>query len=74
MLVERPLAAVRPDLEDKQRMLLARTMFSAVHGVVSLSLDAKLPSLPASVLSDQVRRFVGIVAAGLVAEMPTRRR
>jgi hypothetical protein len=55
-------------------MLLARTMFSAVHGVVSLSLDAKLPSLPASVLSDQVRRFVGIVAAGLVAEMPARRR
>jgi AcrR family transcriptional regulator len=74
LLVERPLAAARPDLDDKQRTLLARTMFSAVHGIVSLSLDAKLPSLPTSVLSEQVRRFVGIVGAGLIADAPAGRR
>ncbi len=73
-LVERPLAALRPDLEDKQRMLFARTMFSAVHGIVSLSLDAKLKSLPVSVLGDQVRAFVGIVGAGLSAAAPSGRR
>jgi AcrR family transcriptional regulator len=68
LLVERPLAALRPDIASDARMLLARTMFSAVHGIVSLSLDAKLPSLPASVLKDQVRQFVGIVASGLAAD------
>lgn len=73
LLVEGPLAALRPDLEDKQRMLLARTMFSAVHGIVSLGLDAKLKSLPASVLGEQIRSFVGIVGAGLIAGKGRRR-
>lgn len=73
LLVERPLAALRPDLEDKPRMLMARTMFSAVHGIVSLSLDEKLKSLPVSVLGDQVRTFVGIVGTGLIAGAARRR-
>jgi AcrR family transcriptional regulator len=74
LLVERPLAALRPDIDEKQRLLLARTMFSAVHGIVSLSLDAKIQSLPANALSDQVRRFVVIVGAGLSASAPAIRR
>jgi AcrR family transcriptional regulator len=73
LLVERPLAALRPDLEEKQRMLFARTMFSAVHGIVSLSLDAKLKSLPVTVLGDQVRTFVGVVGAGLSSGVARRR-
>jgi AcrR family transcriptional regulator len=74
MLVERPLAVLRPDLDDKRRMLFARTMFSAVHGVVSLSLDAKLKSLPVNVLGDQVRMFIGVLVAGLMADAPPARR
>ena len=73
-LVEKPLAALRPDLDDKRRKLFARTMFSAVHGIVSLSLDAKLVSLPVTVLGDQVRMFIGVLSAGLIADAPPARR
>jgi len=73
-LVEKPLAALRPDLDDKRRMLFARTMFSAVHGIVSLSLDAKLVSLPVTVLGDQVRMFIRVLSAGLIADAPPGRR
>lgn len=73
-LVERPLAALRPDFDDKRRMLFARTMFSAVHGIISLSLDAKLAAMTASVVGDQLRAFVGLVGAGLAAEAPAGRR
>ncbi len=67
-LVEKPLAALRPDLDEKRRMLFARTMFSAVHGIVSLSLDSKLVSLPVVVLGDQLRAFVGVLGSGLQAD------
>jgi AcrR family transcriptional regulator len=67
-LVERPLAALRPELADDERALLARTMFSAVHGIVSLGLDEKLMSLPADQLAGQVRGFVAALARGLVAD------
>ena len=73
-LVERPLAALRPDFDGKRRMLFARTMFSAVHGIISLSLDAKLAALTVSVAGDQLRTFVGIVSAGLAVEAPSDRR
>lgn len=67
-LVEQPLAALRPELDDRRRMLFARTMFSAVHGIVSLSLDAKLVSLPIAVVGGQLRAFVGVLGRGLLTE------
>jgi AcrR family transcriptional regulator len=75
LLVEKPLGALRPDLDDKRRALLARTMFAAVHGVVTLSLDEKVLSLPATVLSEQIRTFVRLVGIGILADadMPARR-
>ncbi len=74
-LVERPLSALRPDFDDKRRMLFARTMFSAVHGIVSLSLDAKLEAMTVAVAGEQLRTFVGVVATGLAAtEAPADRR
>lgn len=65
-LVERPLAALRPDLDDDERMLFARTMFSAVHGIVVFGLDEKLISIPVAVLGEQVRMFVTTLADGLI--------
>jgi AcrR family transcriptional regulator len=66
-LVEAPLARLRPGLDRRRLMLLARTLFSGVHGIVSLGLDAKLMALPADVLRDEVRSFVRVVGAGLLA-------
>jgi len=63
--VEQPLAALRPDLPDEQRSLLARTLFSAVHGVVALGLDEKVAAMPVAVLGAQLRTVVEAMARGL---------
>src|SRR5688500_16162315 len=40
-----PLRALRPDLGPEERALLARSLFSAVHGVVVLGLEEKLQAM-----------------------------
>jgi AcrR family transcriptional regulator len=72
-LVEGPLSELSPGLKDDALRLFARTLFSGVHGVVSLGLDAKLLALPLEVLRNQVEMLVRSVAAGLVADRPHRR-
>ena len=69
-LVEGPLAELRPDIDAESLRLFARTLFSGVHGVVGLGLDAKLLALPPEVLREQVAMLVRTVAAGLLAERP----
>lgn len=66
-LVEAPLAALRPELGDEARALLARTLFSAVHGMVSLGLDERLMTLPGPVLRAQIETVVTATAQGLAA-------
>jgi AcrR family transcriptional regulator len=63
--VEAPLARLRPDLAEAERALLARTLFSAVHGMVSLGLDEKLVDLPPPVLRAQVETAVRALGRGL---------
>lgn len=63
--VEQPLAALMPGLPGAQRSLLARSLFSAVHGVVALGLDEKLAAMPAAVLRAQLRTIVEAMARGL---------
>lgn len=67
MMVEKPLGVLRPDLSGEQRILFACTIFSAVHGVVSLGLDEKLTSLSVAALSQQVRAFVESLGKGLAS-------
>jgi AcrR family transcriptional regulator len=62
--VEGPLAALLPDLDDDRRRVLARTLFSAVHGVVALGLEEKLISLPLPDLRDQVAAVVRAITSG----------
>jgi AcrR family transcriptional regulator len=73
-LVEGPLRELRPDMGDEAVRLFARTMFSGVHGVVNLGLDAKLLALPPDVLRGQVELLVRALADGLLAERPERRK
>ena len=70
-LVEAPLGALRPDLSEAERMLFARTMFSAVHGVVSLGLDQKVTRTPLPVLRDQVAMLVTTIGKGLITDDDT---
>src|SRR5215472_15654102 len=62
--VERPLAALLPELDGDARRILARTVFSAVHGVVALGLEEKLVSLPLPDLGTQLAAAVRAIAAG----------
>jgi len=63
--VEGPLASLCPALGDDDRALLARTLFSAVHGMVELGLDEKVVALKLPVLREQIRMVVEAMAIGL---------
>ena len=63
--VSTPLRALLPALGEDQALLLARTLFSAVHGVVSLGLEEKLIAVPSAALEEQIGKFVRTICAGL---------
>ena len=63
--VEIPLATLCPSIPEQDRVLLARTLFSAVHGMVALGLDAKVAATPLPVLRAQIAQVVAAIAAGL---------
>jgi AcrR family transcriptional regulator len=69
--VERALRVIQPRLGDAERTLFARSLFSAVHGVVSLGLDEKLGAMPLDVLSGQVECVVSAMGRGLLAARPS---
>lgn len=63
--VEEPLRALRPGLKARDRGLLARSLFSAVHGIVGLGLEEKLAPMPKATLKRQLALVVGAAARGL---------
>ncbi len=65
--IEGPLAMLRPELDGDALALSARTLFSGVHGIISLGLEAKLASLSLAVLRNQVEEFATILGRGLAA-------
>ena len=60
-----PLSRLRPDLDEEKRALLARTLFSAVHGIVSLGLEEKLVPIPLPLLRQQMEEVVRAMGRGL---------
>ena len=64
-LIEKPLRAIRPDLAAGELAELARAVFSAVHGVVSLGLEQKLGEIPARRLREQTATIVTAIVRGL---------
>jgi AcrR family transcriptional regulator len=63
--VERPLRALNPALKPAERALLARSLFSSVHGLVTLGLEEKLGVVPLATLRKQVALVVAATARGL---------
>jgi len=62
--LEQPLAALLPELDRDAHRVLARTVFSAVHGIVALGLEEKLVSLPLPDLASQLAATVRAIATG----------
>jgi AcrR family transcriptional regulator len=63
--VEAPVAELQPDATRARRALLARSLFSAAHGLVALGLEEKLQFIPLPSLRDQVTTIVTALGYGL---------
>jgi len=66
--VEEPLGELQPLLSEERRALVARSLFSAVHGVVMLGLEEKLQTVPSEILREQVSFIVTMAGRGMLAQ------
>lgn len=70
-LMHRPLVVLLPDSPSEDVALLARMMFSAVHGIISLGLEDRMVAVPPEQLRQQLAQFVDTHLAGLgIADRP----
>jgi AcrR family transcriptional regulator len=65
--LERPLSALLPNEPPELLRARARTLFSAVHGVVTLGLDEKLAPMAAETLDAELAQFIDTIVRGLRA-------
>ena len=66
--IHRPLAALLPGRSANELSLTARSLFSAVHGMVTLGLEQKLIAVPIEALRNQIASIVRAMLAGLMLE------
>ncbi len=64
--VDEPLRTLVPYIDDEGRALLARSLFSAVHGIVSLGLEEKFVAVPIAHLRQQLSVVISAAALGLM--------
>lgn len=60
-----PLFRLLPDRDPGEVALIARLMFSAVHGIISLGLEERMVAVPPEQLRGQLAQFVDTHLAGL---------
>ncbi|GGE32970.1 TetR family transcriptional regulator [Agaricicola taiwanensis] len=65
--IARPLARLAPGMSEAERAVFARTLFSAVHGVIAIGLEDKLVAVPRRQLESQIETLVRLICAGLQA-------
>ncbi len=64
-LMHPPLVRLLPDADDVKIALLSRTLFSAVHGIISLGLEERMVAVPPQMLRQQIEQFVDVHLRGL---------
>ncbi len=64
-LMHQPLVQLLPERDPKDIAMLARLMFSAVHGIISLGLEERMVAVPPDSLRQQVAQFVDTHLIGL---------
>ena len=60
-----PLAVLRPELDRSGLLVRARTLFSAVHGIIAISLENRFVGLTPTDLEDEVLSFVDTLVTGI---------
>jgi AcrR family transcriptional regulator len=63
-----PLAELFPKHTPDELGIRARSLFSAVHGMVALGLEQKLIAVPISALRHEIAAIVSAMVTGLVAQ------
>jgi AcrR family transcriptional regulator len=66
--IHRPLAALFPKRTAIELSVTARSMFSAVHGMVTLGLEQKLIEVPIDALRNEIAIIVKAMVNGLALE------
>jgi AcrR family transcriptional regulator len=61
----RPLAVLFPNRSPEELSVTARSLFSSVHGMVSLGLEQKLIAVPIAVLRREIATIVRAMITGL---------
>jgi AcrR family transcriptional regulator len=61
--IAEPLRELAPKLSDAERYSLARAIYSAVHGIVSLSIETRLGEVPV----EELKRHLTLIVTSLVA-------
>ncbi|MEY9882964.1 AcrR family transcriptional regulator [Bradyrhizobium sp. USDA 328] len=64
-LMHPPLVRLLPDADDVKIALLSRTLFSAVHGIISLGLEERMVAVPPQMLRQQIEQFLDVHLRGL---------
>jgi len=64
-LMHQPMVRLLPDRDPEEVGLLARMMFSAVHGIISLGLEERMVAVPPEKLRQQLVQFVDTHLSGL---------
>ncbi len=65
--IVKPLMALRPALDNGEAWKRARTMFAAVHGIVSISLENRFIGIEPVNLQDELESFVDVLVTGIEA-------
>lgn len=65
-VIAEPLETLQASLSAEDRAVRARTLFGAVHGVVSISLEGRFVGLPPERLEREVDEFVKTITAGMI--------
>jgi hypothetical protein len=65
--IEQPLRDLLPSLPPEQLAMLARALFSAVHGIITLGLEEKLGAVSLEELRNQTALIVSAIVMGLLA-------
>jgi AcrR family transcriptional regulator len=72
-----PLRHLLPGLDETALLARARTLFAAVHGIVSISLENRFVGISAQALDEELDRFIDLLLIGLKerrrGRQPTRR-
>jgi AcrR family transcriptional regulator len=65
--IARPLALLNPGLDEEALRVRALTLFSAAHGIISISLEGRFVGIPRARLEAELDAFVTLLAAGSAA-------